>query len=602
MFIAVNCACNRSSVNILHKKFRNEQPACVHIEQCETSKVCKKTFGVKKTGRISNQWSRRTIDNVSTASCASGLLGGGRGRPNMLAKSKKQVGEIFNTKKFISIAAVTMNNNFNMKKEMWLSITQQYYEEVHVDKKKVRKLRYVWRSNQNNIRDKVKEYCSEEPKGKTTREDSNKMHKVSKSITKAKPSINRDGEERNTQILNYNSDTVKCQNFLSSEINNVNNSNVQKRILKENRCCPGIDKCTLSDFFGSVVGRAVSSLYKEHCHDGDFTCTNSDTSNSKVYKHVSSAGIGHDDRELADINITPNNSTKDSTVTESEIGSQSDIELMTPASILSASDSEDDDVNACLKEFNNETLSEYLQRGFDIVSGESSKQEAAKTIHHVCTAHMLKLNKFHAKKLHERSSPESSQVHIAMRFFGRLICCSTLEEMTNFVCLAHYIFISKYVCSKLQAKLDKFSDVIHDFANSIDQDIEPLIVESDNTVEGEVEDDPDSIASLDEKKNNVWIKYWNKKERLMEKNDRKCGELNKYFMPRYFNYVLKKYLPCCVLWSRLLLGDLRRFNCDYLPKTASSNLNPNHRNYLVDNNTLKWSSRRFLRPKEKLFF
>ena len=174
--------------------------------------------------------------------------------------------------------------------------------------------------------------------------------------------------------------------------------------------------------------------------------------------------------------------------------------------------------------------------------------------------------------------------------------------MTNFVCLAHYIFNSKYVCSKLQAKLDKFADVIHDFANSIDQDIEPLIVESDNTVEGEVEDDPDSIASLDEKKNNVWIKYWNKKERLMEKNDRKCGELNKYFMPRYFNYVLKKYLPCCVLWSRLLLGDLRRFNCDYLPKTASSNLNPNHRNYLVDNNTLKWSSRRFLRPKEKLFF
>ena len=229
MFIAVNCACNRSSVNILHKKFRNEQPACVHIEQCETSKVCKKTFGVKKTGRISKQWSRRSIDNVSTTSCASGLLGGGRGRPNMLAKSKKQVGEIFNTKKFISIAAVTMNNNFNMKKEMWLSITQQYYEEVHADKKKVRKLRYIWRSNQNNIREKVKEYCREEPKGKTTREDSNKMHKVSKSITKAKPSINRDDEERNTQILNDNSDTVKCENFLSSEINNVNvdNSNVQ---------------------------------------------------------------------------------------------------------------------------------------------------------------------------------------------------------------------------------------------------------------------------------------------------------------------------------------------------------------------------------------
>ena len=67
---------------------------------------------------------------------------------------------------------------------------------------------------------------------------------------------------------------------------------------------------------------SVSSLYKEHCHDGDFTCTNSDTSTSKVYKHISSAGIGHADGQLTAINITPNDSTKDSTVTESEIGSQ----------------------------------------------------------------------------------------------------------------------------------------------------------------------------------------------------------------------------------------------------------------------------------------
>jgi hypothetical protein len=57
---------------------------------------------------------------------------------------------------------------------------------------------------------------------------------------------------------------------------------------------------------------------------------------------------------------------------------------------------------------------------------EYSKKKALKTIFHAGAAHMLKLNKYHAKRLHEKGKPEDSQVHIAIRFFGRLLSCSTL--------------------------------------------------------------------------------------------------------------------------------------------------------------------------------
>jgi hypothetical protein len=56
-------------------------------------------------------------------------------------------------------------------------------------------------------------------------------------------------------------------------------------------------------------------------------------------------------------------------------------------------------------------------------------------------------------------------------------------------------------------------------------------------------------------------------------------------MPKYFAFVSKDYLPSCVLWSRLLLGDLTRFNEQYIARTALNNFNRRQRNYLRDKNT-----------------
>jgi hypothetical protein len=72
---------------------------------------------------------------------------------------------------------------------------------------------------------------------------------------------------------------------------------------------------------------------------------------------------------------------------------------------------------ACLREFNNESPEEFLERGYKIITGVATEIEARKTIHHVCSAHMMKLIKGHAKKCCESNLPKNSQIHFAKRFF-----------------------------------------------------------------------------------------------------------------------------------------------------------------------------------------
>ena len=85
-------------------------------------------------------------------------------------------------------------------------------------------------------------------------------------------------------------------------------------------------------------------------------------------------------------------------------------------------------IQACLKVFCSENLSEYLNRAFRIVSGSANGEDFLKTRLHVCAAHMMKLNKMHATAKHCKDFDTKSQVHFAMRLFGRLINCQSLDD------------------------------------------------------------------------------------------------------------------------------------------------------------------------------
>ena len=239
---------------------------------------------------------------------------------------------------------------------------------------------------------------------------------------------------------------------------------------------------------------------------------------------------------------------------------------------------------ACLKEFNNESYDEFLERGYRIVMGLASKSDMLKASHRVCSAHMMQIIKRHAKELCEKNLPASSQVHIAMRFFGRLIASNTLQELNHTVRLGHYIFKSKYIDSALLRTLDTFSDNVHDFSK--------LPSEEDES-HNEVSNDSDSVDETYLEDNDLpkgvsvktsMEKYWEFELVTMESSKVSTGDLNKYFMPKYFDYIFKNYLPNYTLWSGLLLGDLQRYK-NTCNAESSHQYNPFIRNSQVDSKT-----------------
>ncbi len=199
---------------------------------------------------------------------------------------------------------------------------------------------------------------------------------------------------------------------------------------------------------------------------------------------------------------------------------------------------------ASLREFNNESPEEFLERGYRIITGIATENEAIKTIHHVCSAHMMKLIKGHAKKCCEMNLPTNSRIHFAMRFFGRLICLYTL---------GHFIFESRFVDNLLRNKLTEFSEHIHNFDFHKTEDISDI-----NYPENDDEDLDDDIDTARLTSSSI-KQYWQKELADMKTNavDEQAGhELNKYFMPKYFDCAVNNYVHTCVLWSRLLLRDL----------------------------------------------
>ena len=115
--------------------------------------------------------------------------------------------------------------------------------------------------------------------------------------------------------------------------------------------------------------------------------------------------------------------------------------VVTPALIMS--DFSIAIIIASLREFN-KSPEEFMECGYRIITGVATENEAKKTIHHVCSAHMMKLIKGHAQKCCESNLSKNSQIHFAMRYFGRLICSSTLKEMRSIVCLGHFTFKSRF--------------------------------------------------------------------------------------------------------------------------------------------------------------
>ena len=244
-------------------------------------------------------------------------------------------------------------------------------------------------------------------------------------------------------------------------------------------------------------------------------------------------------------------------------------------------------IQAALQEFTNESIHQYLDRTYRILTGGATQYDLQKSILHVCSFHVMRMCRRNAQRYRNREQSESSQVHFAMHLVGRIIQCKSLDEVASIIERAVVVMKTKYATSKMKEALQWLQESINTFE-------EPPIDASDRSddedeykTSSEYSDDDDDDGSSD--RNDIetqpvsrFKNYWVEKKANVQIEANYGREtnpgLNRYFMPAVWNWLNAK-LPYISLWSNICLGNLNRFNSDYrcsYPEITTNNINVNN--------------------------
>ena len=243
--------------------------------------------------------------------------------------------------------------------------------------------------------------------------------------------------------------------------------------------------------------------------------------------------------------------------------------------------------SSALLEFTRETVDDYLNRTFRIVQGKASAKDLDLMLVHLCNVHSMNLVKRRLIKLHNNNH---SKVNFGMRMYGRLICCTKLDECTEYVKHVYNVMMSpdsnqsvEESCQFIQDSINTFS---HNEENSTKDDepqIDDVSLSSENDEE---EKEMDDITTANADGSSQWQGYWDEILRECENNllVSKQGGPNKYHMPEFFHYLRKSMLAIIAMLSRMCLGDLSHIDEKYeellnVPETSGA------KNYLINNTT-----------------
>ena len=242
---------------------------------------------------------------------------------------------------------------------------------------------------------------------------------------------------------------------------------------------------------------------------------------------------------------------------------------------------------ACLHEFNNETLHQYLERTFRIIQGKASKEDLMLTLLHICYSHTMKYNKVMVDKLTKKrvGRPRPEVTNFLMRYFARLVECRRLEELTDLVEAGLIVMTSKFATIEVQTVLKTIEKSINEFPHvavmidDLQKEAETISsnaadtndVEMAGTNEGDVHFESDQKSGSTTRSS--LGQYWNDRLSAIKANIRAAipprvtPVINKLYHPAYFEYLESKKLPTVTLWTNVCIGDLSRFNTDYHVRT-----------------------------------
>ena len=211
---------------------------------------------------------------------------------------------------------------------------------------------------------------------------------------------------------------------------------------------------------------------------------------------------------------------------------------------------------AALKEFNGESLPDFLERAWRIANKTHSEKDVKLVGVHVCTSHFMRRLYVRVKKL----VPSKKQVPFIMHALAVCVNASSLKELSEYVTALLIILGSKSIHLEVESAYQRLKQGINSLENPTKErrhatdDIpagEDMAVHRKTDLNAEESDEEKALRrSPSSPFASYFTNIWKKKN--MVNKDAKC-EPNSFFLPGLCEMLLEEYLPTAPLWSGILL-------------------------------------------------
>ena len=257
---------------------------------------------------------------------------------------------------------------------------------------------------------------------------------------------------------------------------------------------------------------------------------------------------------------------------------------------------------ALLRCFNVETLAEYLNRRYNIVSGNANNCDFQKTIIHICLAHTMKSFKKRLLAVYK------SNFSFGMYCLSLMANASTLNDLKELIFDISVLLLSKDLSSavevsgkRMEVKINSFNVVcelgdICKEQKATSECVDDLL----NTTRSEEDTLLLNTSSLFKQFGDVIVNNARKQvaaSEIVSNSDETTikldsTSLNGRYCPELLNYVQKYYFAPLPMWTAIMLGDLSRHHSTYCDKTIFEALT-GRSNDFVSNRTTGSIEKRF---------
>ena len=113
---------------------------------------------------------------------------------------------------------------------------------------------------------------------------------------------------------------------------------------------------------------------------------------------------------------------------------------------------------AVLLEYNGETIDQYCDRMYTLITEKQEAVETEKTFIQLCSNHLLAQMKRTLIRL------KISEKHFVMRILGRLIECKNLSELTSLVIAFYSVTMAEYAFEYVTKSLTHLNTAVNEFS------------------------------------------------------------------------------------------------------------------------------------------